>query len=299
MSITKIEWADRVWNPVTGCTKISPGCAHCYAEKFAKRLQNNPKAWPKYLNGFAPTMHHNELRLPISWQRPSRIFVCSMADLFHEDIPFEFIDKVMATIAHCFWHTFLVLTKRPIRMLEYFTQAKVNSFMYVARAGQGVSQDDNRMNVRLACLSGIDIEGRAWPLNNLWLGVSAENQQTFDSRVSSLLTIPAVIRFVSLEPLLEEIDIYHQIRYGEWDRNQSNDHTQKLHWVIAGGETGSGARPVNSDWVKCLRYQCHSANIPFFFKHWGGHKSNGRLLNGKEYLQFPKINQLCEALPIT
>jgi protein gp37 len=298
MANTKIEWADKVWNPVTGCEKISPGCANCYAEKFARRLQNNPAAWPKYLNGFMPTMHYDELRKPIGWQKPSRIFICSMGDLFHEDISFEFIDKVMATIAHCFWHTFLILTKRPYRMLDYFQYAKANSYTYISTSRHEISSEDDLMNFMYQSISGLDITGRTYPLNNLWLGVSAENQVTFDERVTCLLYTPAFIRFLSLEPLLGPVNLYRTLQYGQWDLNQDTSRTQKIHWIIAGGETGSGARPVSPEWVRSLRDQCYAAgndeyHMPFFFKSWGS-GDKGRLIDGKEYLEFPKISLLCE-----
>ena len=299
MSYSKIEWTDRSWNPVTGCTKISPGCKNCYAERFAERMKYNPKALPKYLNGFEVTMHHNLLREPIRWQKPSRIFVCSMGDLFHDRVPFEFIDKVMATVAHAWWHTFIILTKRPERMLEYFMKAKEDSYRYSPRQQTGtigIPLNDDRMNVRLSTISGLEIDYRMWPLCNLWLGVSAENQELFDKRVRQLTFIPAAVRFVSFEPLLGPLDIYRELAYGQWDLNQDIKHTQKIHWAICGGETGPGARPMHPSWVHDLLAECQAAGIPFFFKGWGGSVRTDPLISGQAYHEFPKITEPCEVL---
>lgn len=236
MSTTKIEWATKVWNPVTGCTKVSEGCQNCYAERFAKRLQKNPKAGSKYKNGFKPTFHEDELIKPMEWKKPERIFVCSMGDLFHEDIAFEFIYFVFMVMNDLDRHTFMVLTKRPQRMQEFYNwHSETFGIPWCAKP-------------------------------NVWLGISAENQTTFQERFEILSRIPAAIRFVSFEPLLGPIDIKPIFK-------------NKIDWAIAGGETGPKARPCNPNWVTSLINQCHASKTPFFFK--------GHMFYGNVYNQFP------------
>ncbi len=228
-----IEWTQATWNPVTGCTKVSPGCKHCYAERLAKRLQ--AMGVKKYANGFKVTLHEDALEIPLRWKQPRIIFVNSMSDLFHEEVPLEFIRKVFAVMKQAHQHIFQVLTKRAERMAE------------------------------LAPLL-------EWP-PNVWMGVSVENQR-YTYRIDLLRQVPASVRFLSLEPLLGPIP----------DLNLDG-----IHWVIVGGESGPGARPMKKEWVLEIRDQCIRAGVPFFFKQWGGvHKSrNGRILEGRTWDEMP------------
>ena len=235
MATTLIEWMlnkdgtkGKVWNPITGCTKISDGCKNCYAEAIAKRFWGERK--------FSEIKCHPErLEQPLYWKKPNRIFVNSMSDLFHECVPFEFIGRVFDIIELSKRHTYIILTKRPERMMKYITQ-KAN----------------------------IDK-----PLNNIWFGVSVENQKTADERIFVLLEVPAKVRFVSVEPMLEGISLagFDGIKYRPWlDYKKCKP---MLDWVICGGESGPNARPMHPYWVRELRDQCKAANVPFFFKQWG------------------------------
>lgn len=267
--MSKIEWTDKTWNPVTGCTKVSQGCKNCYAERIYERF-NGHGSFKNII------CHHNRLGHPLKWKKPSMIFVNSMSDLFHEDVPFEFIDHVFDNMYASNWHIFQVLTKRPERMLAFYEWKQ---------AGNGFKFGDH------------------WPLKNVWIGVSVEDQEAADERIPLLLKVPAAVRFLSCEPLLGEIDLGRDVIF-----------LKKLHWVIVGGESGSGARPMHPDWVISLRDQCKVADISFFFKQWGefwpgekgrlyrgnmldytdgqtmvrtGKKKAGRLLDGKVYNEFP------------
>ena len=235
---SSIEWTKSTWNPVTGCTKTSPGCKHCYAERMARRLQAMNQ--PNYINGFNLTMHYKSLELPLTWKKPQTIFVNSMSDLFHEDIPLSFISDVFNIITRASWHTFQVLTKRSKRLLEL----------------------SPRLN---------------WP-DNLWMGVSVENSD-YMYRIKDLASTGASIKFLSLEPLLGPLP---------------NLELSGIDWVIVGGESGPGARPIDISWVTDIRDQCLHANIPFFFKQWGGEnkKKNGRLLEGRTWDELPDTRRL-------
>ena len=236
MAKTKIEWADRSWNVITGCEKISAGCAHCYAERMAKRLAGRA-GYPKE-NPFEVTLHIDKLDEPLKWKKPQRIFVCSMSDLFHEKVPFWFIDEVFATILEAQHHTFLVLTKRPERMREYFAKFRKEYL----------------------------------PIPNVWLGTSVEDQRAAEKRIPELLQIPAEVRFLSCEPLLGPLylDEIPQVLLSVTKRKDAYlVDSGKLDWVIVGGESGPKARPMNPDWVRGIRDQCLAGNIPFFFKQWG------------------------------
>lgn len=211
---TSIEWTETTWNPVTGCTKISPGCAHCYAERMAKRLQ--AMGQPRNANGFRLTMQDAALDEPLSWSQPRIVFVNSMSDLFQEALPLEFIARVFDTMRQARQHTLQVLTKRGDRLAE------------------------------LAPLL-------PWP-ENVWMGVSVENAR-YVHRIESLARVPATVRFLSVEPLLGPIDHLP---------------LEAIHWVIVGGESGPGARPMDGAWVRDIRDQCIAANVHFFFKQWGG-----------------------------
>jgi len=241
-SQSRIEWTNSTWNPVTGCTKVSAGCLHCYAERMARRLQ--AMGHPNYRNGFEVTLHPHLLETPLSWKCPSTIFVNSMSDLFHEDIPIAFVEQVFSTMERAHWHTFQVLTKRSERLKEL-------------------------------------AEGLPWP-PNVWMGVSVENQDA-EARIDDLREVPARIRFLSLEPLLGPLPALN---------------LGGIHWVIVGGESGPGARPMNVSWAIDLRDQCKAAQVPFFFKQWGGvfKKRNGRTLDGRTWDDVPRPRRHSAAL---
>lgn len=287
---TKIEWADRVWNPTVGCTPVSDGCRNCYAKRMFERFYQDHR--------FENVKCHPErLEVPEGWIKPQRIFVDSMSDLFHPDVPDEFIDKVWMRMFLLPMHTFLVLTKRPERMKAWANQM----------------------------LSGC--MGRVF--SNIWLGVSVEDQKTADERIPLLLETPAAKRFVSMEPMLGSMDVREYLtptplQVGEGkvrdchvaETAPRNDNG--VDWVICGGESGPGARPMHPDWARSLRDQCVAAGVPFFFKQWGewsaepgnidmsirktayingqvcyrvGKKNAGRLLDGKEWNELPDENK--------
>lgn len=232
-----IEWTEATWNPVTGCDKVSPGCAHCYAETFAERWRGIPGH--PYEQGFDLRLWPERLGKPLEWKRPRLIFVNSMSDLFHEDIPFDFVVQVFKTMVRAEHHTFQILTKR---------------------------------HERLAELAG-DLP---WP-PNVWMGVSIENRR-FVHRADFLRRTPAAVKFISAEPLLGRLDGL------EFDG---------IDWVIAGGESGPGHRPVKPDWVRDVRDRTVDAGVPFFFKQWGGHrpKTNGRELDGRIWDEMPPARE--------
>jgi protein gp37 len=260
MGKTAIEWTEKVWNPVTGCTKTSPGCAHCYAERMAKRLAGRcgyPKDEP-----FRVTWHPVRMDEPLRWRKPSMVFVCSMGDLFHEDVPDMAIINILAVIAEAKQHTFMILTKRPERALGLFS-------LFVSPT---IPND-----VWLQTSRGITAEKAPWPLPNLWLGVTAENQEMADKRIPILLQIPAAVRFVSVEPMLGPVDLcnlpFPPVTTSRiLDALRAGSKSSKpwgLDWVICGGESGPGARPLHPDWARSLRDQCVASGTPFFFKQWG------------------------------
>ncbi len=238
MATSSIEWTQSTWNPTTGCNKISPGCKHCYAERMSERLLS--MGIPKYENGFSLRLHEDVLPAPLTWKKPQIIFVNSMSDMFHEDIPFEFLEKVFLVMGKAYWHQFQVLTKRAEHLAEI--APKLN-----------------------------------WP-NNVWMGVSVESKD-YKYRINLLQETPAQIKFLSLEPLLGDLGILN---------------LSGIDWVIVGGESGPGARPMKKEWVLNVRDQCKSAHIPFFFKQWGGVQKNktGRVLDGKLWDEMPKYNLL-------
>ncbi len=244
MATTSIEWTDKTWNPVTGCTKLSKGCEHCYAAVMARRLKGMNK--PKYANGFDVTIHNDALIEPTLWKTPCVIFVCSMSDLFHKDVPFEFIDKVMGIIRKTPHHNYQILTKRAERMSEYF-----------------------------AC--------RQIP-QNARVGVTVECQAT-KFRLESLRNLNAPVKFISCEPLLEDLGELNLIG---------------IDWIIVGGESGAQARPMKEKWVLNIKEQADAKHIPFFFKQWGtwgvdgikrNKKDNGKLLQGKVVQCMPIVKK--------
>jgi len=237
-------WWDKSWSPVTGCSPISEGCDNCWAKRMTDR-----NMWGY---DFAPRFHPERLSIPLRWQKPRRIFVCSMGDLFHDDVPREWIDKVFAVMALCRKHTFFVLTKRPERMLDYlsFTIGKGNVLSRVIREAKEMDKP-----------GGPYLHDLGWPYENILLGVTAENQATVDERVPILLGTPAAHRFVSIEPCLSSVDLCvpHNQGIGELL-------IDGLDWVILGGETGPGARPMDPHWARLVMEQCRDAGVPFFMK---------------------------------
>lgn len=282
MGNTRIEWADMSWNPVTGCTPVSEGCRNCYAARMAKRLAGRcgyPKDDP-----FKVTFHPDRLGDPEKWRTPRRIFVCSMGDLFHESVQFDWIDKIFAIAALCQRHTFMLLTKRHDRMAEYYNRAGFKLIIYKhIRAANGGRVPES------AKTGGVAEFEVAFPLppKNLWLGVTAENQKTANQRIPILLSIPAAVRFVSVEPYLSQIDLT------PWLNKEKLDTPFGLDWVIAGGETGPGARPMQIEWVRDLRDQCMTAGVPFFFKKWGpkADEISDCVIDGKVWSEFPDLRR--------
>lgn len=235
---TAIEWTDATWNPVSGCTKISRGCDHCYAERMAERFRGTPDH--PFEKGFDLTLRPHKLTEPVGWRRPRRVFVNSMSDLFHKKIPRPFVDRVFETMEAANWHTYQVLTKRSSLMRSYVNQR------YADRCAP----------------------------EHIWLGVSIEDRSAL-TRLKHLQQANARVRFVSFEPLLEDM--------GDVDLTG-------IHWAIAGGESGPKARAIHPDWVRSLRDRCHAADVAFFFKQWGGKtpKAGGNTLDGRRWLQFPE-----------
>ncbi|PYK98472.1 MAG: hypothetical protein DME19_12460 [Verrucomicrobia bacterium] len=246
---SSIEWTEATWNPVTGCSKVSAGCKNCYAERLALRLQAMGNV--RYRNGFKVTLHPDLGELPKRWREPRLIFVNSMSDLFHEQVPPEFIQSVFATMRSCPQHTFQILTKRSGRLRKLAAEL-------------------------------------AWP-QNVWMGVSVEDARVVQ-RIHDLRPVPAAVRFLSCEPLIGPLDELP---------------LDGIHWVIVGGESGPGARPIQIEWIRGIFRQCRQANVPFFFKQWGGVRKDltGRKLNGRTYDEMPrppetlKRNERVELMP--
>lgn len=234
MAKSTIEWTEATWNPVTGCNKISPGCKNCYAERMAKRLRAMGQL--NYRNGFKLTLQPHMLELPLKWKKPQTIFVNSMSDLFHKDVPLDYIQRVFEVMGRTDWHRFQVLTKRGDRLEELASQIE-------------------------------------WP-SNVWMGVSVESQK-YVTRIDNLRTTHAHTKFLSLEPLIGPL---------------KNLNLSGIDWVIVGGESGFGARPMLVDWVTDIRDQCQQANVAFFFKQWGGvqKKRYGRELEGRTWDEMPR-----------
>lgn len=239
---SKIEWTDATWNPVRGCTKLSLGCAHCYAETFAERFRGVPGH--PFERGFDLRLVPEKLAQPLRWRTSKMIFVNSMSDLFHEGVPDDYIVTVARVMCQANWHTYQILTKRSERM---------NALL--------------KTTLRSASLQP-----------HIWWGVSVENRIHGLPRIDHLREAPAMARFLSIEPLLEDL--------GSID-------LRGINWVIVGGESGSGARPMKSEWVRHIRDQCRKAGVAFFFKQWGGvhKKKNGRKLDGRTYDDFPRTNR--------
>ena len=243
MSASRIEWTEQTWNPVTGCAKVSAGCRHCYAERMALRLQ--AMGAPGYARGFELTLHADRLDQPLGRKKPTVYFVCSMADLFHEEVPDAFVDRVLATIRQTPRHTYLLLTKRAERLADFFASRPVPS--------------------------------------NVGLGVTVEDRRYGLPRIDRLRQVPARVRFLSVEPLLEDLEPLD---------------LDGIHWVIVGGESGPDARPMRPDWALAVRDRCLAVGVAFCFKQWGAwgadgvrrdKKANGRLLAGRLWDGRPEI----------
>jgi len=232
---SSIEWTDATWNPVTGCTKISPGCKHCYAERMANRLK--AMGQKNYANGFDLTLQPHMLELPLKWRQPSQVFVNSVSDLFHQDVPASYIKSVFDVMRRAHWHEYQVLTKRSERLRALAPEL-------------------------------------SWE-PQIWMGVSVENGD-YLYRIDDLRHTGAHIRFLSLEPLLGPLPKLN---------------LRGIHWVIVGGESGPGARPMHSEWVLQIRDQCLRAKVPFFFKQWGGpvKSRTGRILDGRTWDEMPGV----------
>ncbi len=282
--MSKIQWTDQTWNPVTGCNKVSRGCKNCYAEVMHKRLRamNSEKYQKPFLDG--AVTHHDSLKEPFTWKKPRMVFVNSMSDLFHEYVSFDFIDKVFSVMAQTPQHTYQILTKRPERMLEFFNW----------QVGE-------------------------YNLPNVWLGTSVENQEQANKRIPYLLQCPAAVRFLSCEPLVGAVDL-NRIVFDRYSGTGllncldgiERDHldgilgeTGRIHWVIAGGESGPKAQPMHPDWVRTLRDQCQKAGVPFFFKQWGNWKEGSHidleknivLLNDGTKIPYMHVNRISQNYP--
>lgn len=260
MAKTKIEWADWVWNVVDGCTKVSEGCRNCYAERIANRFWKDRKFTDVRI-------HEEKLGEPLRWKKPRRVFVNSMSDLFHKDVPFEFLDCFFAVMGRSQVHTFMVLTKRPARMLEYFQSEN----LYRRILNQAFKLDGKYISDEHLGEGISDPAKYGFP--NIWLGVSVETQKTADERIPLLLDTPAAVRFVSCEPLLAQV-ILHEDWMPHYDPTQHYaidppNYRDKLGWVICGGESGPVARPMHPDWARGLRDACQRYQVPYFFKQWG------------------------------
>ena len=239
---SNIEWTEMTWNPVTGCSKVSAGCKHCYAETMAKRLK--AMGVERYRNGFKVTLQPDLVDAPMKWRSPRVVFVNSMSDLFHEDVPLDYIKRVFETMVKCPQHTFQILTKRSGRLREV-------------------------------------AEELPW-FPNIWMGVSIEDERVMQ-RIYDLQDVPAAVRFLSCEPLIGPLDDLS---------------LEGIHWVIVGGESGPGARPMKPEWVKSIFRQCRGMKVPFFFKQWGGVRKDltGRKLNGRIYDDMPTILPLTQTV---
>ncbi|MBZ0266272.1 phage Gp37/Gp68 family protein [bacterium] len=233
---SSIEWTESTWNPITGCNKVSEGCRNCYAERMAYRLK--AMGQKNYQKGFTLQLHHDVLEKPLHWKKPQVIFVNSMSDMFHPDVPLSFINKMFDVMRKADWHTFQILTKRAERLRRLDSQI-------------------------------------TWP-SNAWMGVSVENWEVVD-RIDFLRETNAAVKFLSLEPLISPLP---------------NLNLKGIDWVIVGGESGPGARPMKEEWVWDIKVQCNNAKIPFFFKQWGGvnKKKTGRILRGNTYNELPLIS---------
>lgn len=308
MSATAIEWTDATWNPTVGCTWASPGCDHCYAATMARRLEAMGKpdyaglTTKKHFNGLVRTLDH-KLDAPLRWKKPRMVFVNSMSDLFHKDVPFEFIDRVFGVMAKAYWHTFQVLTKRPNRMAEYLADNRGPNNVIVRTTEAAQKHPWPKWKYDEINAGG---GWNGWPYSNVWLGTSIENQEAADERWEPMNATGEAgwTTFVSYEPALGPVD------WAAWS---------SLRWLISGGESGHHARPSHPDWHRMARDYCQKHGIAYFFKQWGewlpgsqwnretltgklhewsdefacrcGKVAAGRLLDGREWSEFPKESE--------
>ncbi len=366
---SSIEWTETTWNPLVGCTRVSAGCEHCYAETMAKRLGamaqadidagRNPGKKRHYLNVLDKNGRWNgtvnlveeALAEPLHWKKPRRVFVNSMSDLFHKDVPFEFIDKVFAVMALCPQHTFQCLSKRPERMAEYMGTLDAAGSREDIADHLGFSAPTMEFRTQdgpLDMTAGEVLrEQMSWPLPNVWLGTSVEDQKTADERIPHLLRCPAAVRWLSMEPLLGPVILKDQWlidprectcyepEYGHQIGCMFHGNPEAargpwpgLDWIVVGGESGAGAKPMHPDWPRKLRDQCVAAGVPYFFKQWGawapdclcdkpnacrsikrpspgpvgcmfrcGKKEAGRTLDGRTWDEYPTINSQLSTQP--
>lgn len=312
---SKIEWTNATWSPTLGCTRVSEGCDHCYAMRTVHRMAFNPHekvaAAAEGLTAYRPGVGvvwtnlvrtlPDRLDLPLRWRKPRRVFVDSQSDLFHDQVPDEFIARVFAVMAAAPEHTFQILTKRAGRMRSLLSRGTLGTEGFPDMVEEAMAEFTH---------AGLDV----WPLPNVWLGVSVENQKWANVRIPLLYDTPAAVRFLSCEPLLGPVEI----GIGDPHRNHASEHVGAyhlvcldcstedndvewfrrdpgagdfLHWVIAGGESGAGARPVDLDWVRALRDECQQAKVPFLFKQVGGRtsKAGGRELDGRTWDEYPAV----------
>jgi protein gp37 len=295
---TGIEWTDATWNPVTGCTEVSPGCDHCYAKTFAERWRGTEGHY--FEHGFDVQLRPDKLDQPLRWKKPRKIFVNSMSDLFHDSVPDDYIAQVFAIMAMASQHTFQVLTKRHARMRSLLSSTEF--WTQVGAHGRGIAFERAAGRYPASGPMALTADSSAWghwtaaqPLPNVWLGVSTENQQWADIRIPALLDTPAAVRFVSAEPLLGWLELTDDLLYRptpcpdgcpcvrpqDADRNDCacggpccmsyewNDRKPDLHWVITGGESGRGARPAHPDWFREIRNRCQSEGIAYLHKQHG------------------------------
>lgn len=300
--MSRIEWTDVTWNPVTGCSKIASGCKHCYAARMANRLKGR-YGYPAD-DPFRVTLHPERLEQPLRWRKPRMVFVCSMGDLFHDDVSDYFIASVFGVMAATPQHTYQVLTKRPERMRKLLSRIDTDDCVTYAL---GVSELNRFLMPEKMDIDDdgpwdhLIVDPPDWPLSNAWLGTSASTQGEFDDNVVHLLRTPAAVRFVSIEPLLGPIDMRHldvERHHPDWcfinvlsgrhtDMGRPCHDVPHLDWVIVGGESGPRARPTNPQWVRDIRDQCVEARVPFFFKRWGEYIGQ-RAIDGREWNEMPK-----------
>lgn len=273
---SKIEWTQATWNPVTGCTKVSPGCDHCYAETFAERWRGTEGH--HFENGFDVQLRPERLDQPLKWKKPRRIFVNSMSDLFHESVPDKFIGQVFETMGAAKQHTFQLLTKRHGRMRSLLRRWSMHAEKRGCRCPAG--QD--------GCSAPVDVLHGTWPLPNVWLGVSAEDQWWADVRIPALLQTPAAIRWVSVEPLINPLGLYP----GRWIpptgggprvnlERPYEDPGPALDWIVVGGESGPGARRVSPGWIRHIVEECQGSGVPVFVKQMGSVWATNTSVDGK------------------
>lgn len=293
MADTSIEWTEKTWNPISGCTRVSAGCDRCYAVTMTNRLESMGQAkysgltvlngkGERQFNGQVRT-HDDALEIPLRWKKPRKIFVNSMSDLFHKEVPFEFVDKVFAVMALCPHHTFQILTKRPERMAEYMQRdgwrvdnvpvPNMNQTIYAIKNGDTLE------------FPRIDPSEYAWPLPNVWLGTSVEDQQCADERIPHLLKVPAAVRFLSVEPLLSPVEFSAVPGFNLC--GQAGVDLLRNFWVVVGCESGHGAREMKTEWAQSIAAQCLNAGVPFFMKQM---KINGKVSGNLS--DFPKSLQL-------